>query len=52
MPASKLILLIYRALKNDKTESLKMNKGEFDSTTILIVEAKQELECLAVLFIK
>ena len=39
MPASKLGSLFY--LRNDNTESLKMNKGEYDATAILSATAKQ-----------
>ena len=39
-PATKLGPLFYRALEKDKTESLKMNKGEFYTTANLSVKAK------------
>lgn len=41
MPPSKLGSLFYQALRNDNTESLKMNKGEYDATAILSATAKQ-----------
>lgn len=44
MLASKVGLLSYLALENDKTEPLKMNKVGFDATAILNVEAKLELK--------
>lgn len=44
MPVSKLGPPFCRALENDKTESLKINKGKFGTTIILSVEGKRELE--------